>query len=767
MDNALDDTIRALRCPSCKTRFVAGQGHPQMACPYCGHDLVDGGAADAGLLPEATLPFRVTREQALESLRAHCARRRYAKRDFEPTVVRASAAYVPFLLCDVEVEGEAETIVTCKYVHRIFGMRDHPRHITRCFRAHANGRGTIEGMPVCLSRHASDSHMRNVAPFDASALERGCACVTSGVPVEVGERDTLHAQDRELELAHTFLLLEEERSLHDSVPRDRVLQQWEGPWGNQFCEREWIVGEHNVMLGTVHDQGSRVRVVRSRTVAAPVWLLCCSWRGDDYQYVVNGQSGACAGDLPTSEVAVRWGKAASHPIPVALRRFAILWACVIGIEVVGILGGGGPSFVAMSAILVLVFGPFGDVISRDKFTTYMRDAVARAEDAHARHLREVRGTYGDPDVREMTGADVSQLVDVEATATELDGARGETVEEARKRRVRAARALVSYAGPWWQLPAHVTQMEKSARGDGVPPVENMHVEARRCDGMPERAYRASTQWDLGEAADRDSRVSLGKAYGEVGVHSHPVSETFVTVRGDVADEDRPGELFLTSRGVMQVRGGDVADVDRPVSWEELAWSKALHVVGPPSFVGLLGDVARSLCPWESVVSSQPMLAAEIVMADHAREACSSHPLRATREVAARVCENLVFDERACGRVLLAYESGEGDTWRGFALTETGFVCSDAKRPNRRVAVEWSELPILGEPLRLGSQIRAGGVSLAVCEADGAIVHALVATCRALYDRACEVYGDDALEVLLAYHPATGKGRDTRPARTAS
>ena len=753
MDDALDNTIRTLRCPSCETRFVAGQGHRQMACPYCGHDLVDGGAADAGVLPEATLPFRVTREQALESLRDHCAKKRYARRGFQPTVVRASAAYVPFLLCDVEVEGEAETIVTCRYVHRIFGMRDYPRLITRCFRAHANGSGTIEGMHVCLSRHASDPRMRSVGPFDASDLERGRACVTDGVPVEVGERDALNAQDGVLELAHTFLLLEEERSLRESVPSDRVLQQWEGRWGDRFCEREWIVGEHNVTLGTVHDQGSRVRVARSRTVAAPVWLLSCSWRGDDYHYVVNGQSGACAGDLPTNEAAIRWGKATTHPIPVALRRFAILWACVIGIEVVGVLSGDGPSFVTMSVILalilLLIFGPFGDVVSREKHTAYMRDAVAHAKDLHARRLREVMCADEDPGVGEMTDTDVSQLVDVEATATELDGTRGETMEEARKRRVRAARAVASYAGPWWQLPAHVARMEESARGDEVPPIEDMHVEARRCEGMPERAYDACVQWDLGEAADGDSRVSLGRAYSEAGVHSHPVSETYISVRCDVTDTDGPVELALTSRGVMQVWGGAAVDAGRIVSWEELAWSKAHRMAGPPSLVGLLGDVARDLCPWESVVSSQPMLAAQIVMADHACEACSSHPLRATREDAARVRENLVFDERACGRVLLAYESGEGDAWRGFALTETGFVCSDVRRPHRRVAVGWSELPILGEPLRLGSQIRAGGVNLAVCEADGATVHALVDTCRSLYARACEVYGDGAREALLA------------------
>ena len=76
-----------------------------MTCPYCGCDFVDGVPVDASMLPEGTLPFSITREQALESLRAYCSKKRYAQRGFKPVVVRASAVYVPFLLCDVEARG--------------------------------------------------------------------------------------------------------------------------------------------------------------------------------------------------------------------------------------------------------------------------------------------------------------------------------------------------------------------------------------------------------------------------------------------------------------------------------------------------------------------------------------------------------------------------------------------------------------------------------------------------------------------------------------
>ena len=730
-----------LRCPSCDTRFVAWRGYGQMTCPYCESGFVDVGGANVGMLPEGVIPFQVTRGEALESLRAHCSKKRYAKRGFEPTVKRVRAAYVPFLLCDVEVEGEAEAIVTGKYVRCVYGMRDHPHRNTQRFLTHASVGGTIEDVPVvCLSRRAPDAHMRNIPPFDMSDLVRCFAGVVGSVPVEVSGRDALRAQNQALELAHVTLLREEERALRESIPRKRVLRRWEGPWGDQFCEREWIVGEQNVILNTMHDRQSSARIVRSRVVAMPVWLLQCSWKGDDYPFVVNGQSGLCVGNLPANEVAIRWGR---MPMLAIAKRHIILWVCILGIEVVGFLRGGwSTAYLILLAALMAFMLMLPDAETRDELAEFARKLSEQAKDRHTQRLREVRSADEAPDAYTM---DVSKFLDVKTTAKELD-----TWENVWEEHARTARLASSYAGPWWGVASYVERARLTASEGTMPPVEDMHAEPCRWEEMPERAYPVCMQWGSKGIAGGSSRVLLGKAYGEDGAPSLSAGESYLTFRrGTVTSDD--GNLVLTSWGIRRVRGERVADIGRLISWPEFAWAKKCRVSEPSSLVRDLRAVARELCPWESVVSSQPMLAAEIVMTDCAHEECTSHPLRATREYATTVQENLAFDEWACGRVLLAWQTGEGEAWRGFALTETGFVCNDARQPYRRVAVGWSELPILGEPMRLGTRICAGGVSLAVCEADGAVVRALLDTCRTLHARACKVYGDNARDVLLTYH----------------
>ena len=134
-----------------------------MICPYCDGTLLADGAAGPGMLPSAMVPFKVTREQAFESLQAHCWSKRYLAKGFEPHIERIRAVFVPFLLCDTQIEGEVSTLVTATYVYDSGRYSSHKTH--RYF-ARAVGSGEFKGIPLCLSSQAPDALMRNVAPFD-------------------------------------------------------------------------------------------------------------------------------------------------------------------------------------------------------------------------------------------------------------------------------------------------------------------------------------------------------------------------------------------------------------------------------------------------------------------------------------------------------------------------------------------------------------------------------------------------------------------------
>ena len=113
------DQVLTFKCEACGAEVVVDTAHALNArCHWCRHTLNVNQQIPNGAVPDAVLPFRLTREEGIERIRAFASKRRLFaharfKREFVPENVLG--VYLPYLVIDARAQaaywgkGEVET----------------------------------------------------------------------------------------------------------------------------------------------------------------------------------------------------------------------------------------------------------------------------------------------------------------------------------------------------------------------------------------------------------------------------------------------------------------------------------------------------------------------------------------------------------------------------------------------------------------------------------------------------------------------------------
>ena len=118
-DAISDDDVMTLTCGGCGADVVVDTAHALNArCHWCRHTLNVNDQTPNGAVPDAVLPFRLTRDEAVEKIREFASKRRLFaharfKKEFVPENVLG--VYLPYLVIDARAEaayvgtGEVQT----------------------------------------------------------------------------------------------------------------------------------------------------------------------------------------------------------------------------------------------------------------------------------------------------------------------------------------------------------------------------------------------------------------------------------------------------------------------------------------------------------------------------------------------------------------------------------------------------------------------------------------------------------------------------------
>lgn len=266
------DGLRACTCPGCGAALLCDSTTAAASCPYCGSPTLMPGQLSGKWKPELILPFRLSLEDAVKALKQHYRGRPFLPRCFTAKghVREICGVYVPFWLYDGAAEGDASFDAA-----RTYTAREGHDEVTRTEHYDVYRAGTVsfEKVPVNASAKFPDGYIDAIEPYDYAELRPFSAACLPGF---LADQSNVTAEN-----CATSADVRCAAALTDAL-RTAVT-------GYDAC--------------TVTAQSCTLRRGRVRYALLPVWMLNTKWKGREYLFAINGQTGRLVGDLPMS-----WGK---------------------------------------------------------------------------------------------------------------------------------------------------------------------------------------------------------------------------------------------------------------------------------------------------------------------------------------------------------------------------------------------------------------------------------------------------------------------------
>lgn len=285
------DGMRAYSCPSCGAELICNENTAATSCPYCGNPTVVPGQFSGQLRPDFIIPFKLSKEAAVKALKEHYKGRFFLPKSFtrENHVQEIQGIYVPFWMFDGEARGDARYETTRSHTYR---SGEYEITETEHFDIYRAGFVSFEKIPADASSKMPDDHMDSIEPYDYQELKPFSTAYLPGF------------------LADKFDVTVEQC-------RQRADQRCEGTLASTL--RATVTGYDTCML-----INSSVDLKRGKVHYAlmPVWMLNTKWKGKDFLFAMNGQTGKLVGDLPVSWGRF-WGLFAAIAVPLSVLGTAL------------------------------------------------------------------------------------------------------------------------------------------------------------------------------------------------------------------------------------------------------------------------------------------------------------------------------------------------------------------------------------------------------------------------------------------------------------
>ena len=259
--------MRSYSCPSCGAELICDESTAATACPYCGNPTIVPGQFSGGWRPDYIIPFKQSKENAVEALKEHYRGKFFLPKAFkeENHVQEIQGIYVPFWMFDGEATGEARYDATRSRTYR---SGDYDITETKYYHVYRAGHVAFEKVPVDASSKMPDNHMDSIEPYDYEKLKPFSTAYLPGF------------------LADKFDVTVEQC-------RQRADQRCEG---TLLSALDSTVKRYDSFTL----KGSNVKLKRGKVHYAllPVWMLHTKWQGKDFLFAMNGQTGKIVGNLP-------------------------------------------------------------------------------------------------------------------------------------------------------------------------------------------------------------------------------------------------------------------------------------------------------------------------------------------------------------------------------------------------------------------------------------------------------------------------------------
>ena len=287
------DGLRGYVCQSCGGEIVADETTGATECPFCGNPVVMKGHFAGDLRPDLVIPFRVDKKAAIAALEKHYKGKVLLPKVFKDQnhIKEVKGLYVPVWLFDTDADAHVRYKAT-----RIRHWSDSNYNYTETSHYSVTRAGGIgfENVPVDGSSKMEDALMESIEPFDISGAVDFQTAYLAGFLADKYDVDA----GASIERANERIKRSTEEAFADTV-----------------------MGYSSVIPVSTN---IRLENGRARYALYPVWILNTQWNGEKYTFIINGQTGKIAGNLPMDKGAFwRWLLGVSCGVAAAV--FALSW----------------------------------------------------------------------------------------------------------------------------------------------------------------------------------------------------------------------------------------------------------------------------------------------------------------------------------------------------------------------------------------------------------------------------------------------------------
>lgn len=267
-DGGETDGMQVYVCQSCGGEIITDETTGATNCPFCGNPVVVKEKFSGDLKPDYIIPFKLDKTAAKEALKKHLEGKILLPNVFksENKIDEIKGVYVPFWLFDTEADARIRYDATSI---RVWRDRNFEYTETSHFNVVRSGTLSFDCVPVDGSSKMDDTLMESIEPFDFSEAVPFQTAFLSGY---LADRYDVSSEDS-TERANARVKKSTEEAFAETITAG---------------------------YASVTPVNSSVQLKSSKASYAlyPVWVLNSTWRGKNYTFAMNGQTGKFVGDLP-------------------------------------------------------------------------------------------------------------------------------------------------------------------------------------------------------------------------------------------------------------------------------------------------------------------------------------------------------------------------------------------------------------------------------------------------------------------------------------
>lgn len=262
-------------CPNCGAGVICDSLTSSTRCHFCHTPVVLSGRLSGEYKPDVIIPFAITKEQARAKFDDYTKGKKFLPKDFtsEAQISNLSQLYVPYWLKSGSVEADMDALGK---VIRSWSRGDTHYTNTKEYRVGRSANFVFIRVPCDGSKRIDDELMESIEPFSYAGIKPFSMSYLSGCPAEkydvkkeeAAKRiDERIKQSTEAELRRTAETYTRLESVQTSV---------------SYLSEQYVYA------------------------LLPVWFLNYQYKGKDYSFVINGQTGMTFGQLPVSKSKLFW-----------------------------------------------------------------------------------------------------------------------------------------------------------------------------------------------------------------------------------------------------------------------------------------------------------------------------------------------------------------------------------------------------------------------------------------------------------------------------